>query len=134
VRLGRATPKKRLTATIPARAIELHRRLHVIVKQAPDRAKFNPNKMGKSDLARGRHLFAGLNSFEPGQVHEPHSHCDRDKLYVVMEGRGELTIGEETATVVPGDVALAEADVVHSLRNNGNERLVVLVVMGPPPG
>jgi quercetin dioxygenase-like cupin family protein len=106
----------------------------MIVKRATDRAGFDRAKMAKSDLARGRHLFAGLNSFEPGQVHEPHAHCDRDKLYVVMQGRGELTIGSETATVEPGDVALAEADVVHSLRNSGPDRLVVLVVMGPPPG
>ena len=106
----------------------------MIVKGAAARARFDARKMGKTDVARGRHLFAGLNAFEPGQLHEPHAHCDRDKLYVVMEGRGELTIGEESTTVAPGDVALAEADVVHSLRNPGPERLVVLIVMGPPPG
>ena len=55
-------------------------------------------------------------------------------LYVVLEGRGELTIGDESAEVGPGDVALAEADVVHALRNPGPERLVVLIVMSPPPG
>ena len=76
----------------------------MIVKQATDRATFSTQKMGKSDLARGRHLFAGLNAFEPGQTHEPHAHCDRDKLYVVMQGRGELTIGDETQSVGPGDV------------------------------
>lgn len=105
----------------------------MIVKQASGRATFDPQKMGKSDLARGRHLFAGLNAFEPGQLHEPHTHCERDKLYAVLEGHGELTIGDETTTVGPGDVALAEAGVVHSLANPGPERLVVLVVMGPPP-
>ena len=106
----------------------------MIVKQATDRATFSTQKMGKSDLARGRHLFAGLNAFEPGQTHEPHAHCDRDKLYVVMQGRGELTIGDETQSVGPGDVALAPADIVHSLSNPGPERLVVLVVMAPAPG
>ena len=105
----------------------------MIVKNAATRAKLGPNKMGKADLVRGEHLFAGLNAFEPGQVHEPHAHCDRDKLYVVLEGRGELVIGEETSTVDVGDVALAQANVVHSLRNPGPDRLVVLVVMAPPP-
>ncbi len=106
----------------------------MIVKRSMEHAKFDGRKMGESDLARGKHLFAGLNAFEPGQQHAPHAHCDRDKLYVVMEGRGELTIGGQTTTVAPGDVALAEADVVHSLCNPGPDRLVVLVVMGPPPG
>jgi quercetin dioxygenase-like cupin family protein len=105
----------------------------MIVRDAAARARFGAGKMGKADVARGEHLFAGLNAFEPGQVHEPHAHCDRDKLYVVMQGRGELTIGEERSTVSAGDVALAPADVVHSLRNPGPDRLVVLVVMAPSP-
>ena len=105
----------------------------MIVKNAAALAKFNEQKMGKADLARGAHLFAGLNSFEPGQVHEPHAHCDRDKLYLILQGSGELTIGEETSIVKSGDVALAAADVVHSLKNPGPDRLVALVVMGPPP-
>ena len=105
----------------------------MIVKRSVEHARFSERKMGKVDLARGKHLFAGLNAFEPGQLHAPHAHCDRDKIYVVMEGRGELTIADQTTTVAPGDVALAEADVVHSLRNPGPDRLVVLVVMGPPP-
>ena len=105
----------------------------MIFKDAASLATFNPDKMGKFDLARGEHLFAGLNSFEPGQTHEPHAHCDRDKLYVVMQGRGHLTLGDETTEVGPGDAALAAADVVHALHNPGPDRLVVLVVMAPPP-
>lgn len=106
----------------------------MIIRNTAERASFKTEKMGKADLARGDHLFAGLNAFEPGQVHEPHTHCDRDKLYVVLEGRGELTIGEETSTVAQGDVGLAAAGVIHSLENPGPGRLVALVVMGPPPG
>ena len=88
----------------------------MIFKQAADRASFGADKMGKADLA-----------------HEPHTHCDRDKLYVILQGRGELTVGEETSMVEPGDVAFAAADVVHSLNNPGPDRLIVLVAMGPPP-
>ena len=106
----------------------------MIFKHAAARASFHPDKMGKADLASGEHLFSGLNAFEPGQAHEPHAHCDRDKLYVILEGHGELTVGEETSNVEPGDVAYAAAEVVHSLKNTGDERLVALVVMGPPPG
>ena len=106
----------------------------MIIKNAARRAEFDPKKMGKADLARGQHLFAGLNAFEPGQGHEPHSHCDRDKIYVVLSGEGEVTIGEESSRVAVGDVALAPSGVVHSVRNTGPAGLVLLVVMGPPPG
>jgi quercetin dioxygenase-like cupin family protein len=107
--------------------------MRMIIDDVAQRATFRTDKMGKSDLVRGDHLFAGLNAFEPGQAHEPHAHCDRDKLYVVVRGKGELVIGEETSGVSAGDVALAPADIVHSLRNPGPDRLVVLVVMAPPP-
>ena len=89
--------------------------------------------MGKADLVSGAHLFCGLNAFEPGQEHEPHAHCDRDKTYLVLEGHGEMTIGGEVAAVGPGDFAFAAADVVHSVRNTGDERLIVFVTMSPPP-
>ena len=105
----------------------------MILKDAVRHARFDAEKMGKADLAKGEHLFAGLNGLEPGQAHEPHAHCDRDKFYVVMQGEGELTIGDETSIVSAGDVALAPADVVHSLRNTGPDRLVALIVMAPAP-
>jgi len=105
----------------------------MIVKQALLHAVFRPDGMGKADLVRGEHLFAGLNAFEPGQEHKPHAHCERDKIYFVIEGQGELEVGEETTRVTAGDMALAPAGVVHALRNPGPERLVAMIVMGPPP-
>ena len=105
----------------------------MIVKRSAERARFRDDKMGKADLAAGEHMFCGLNAFEPGQEHEPHKHCDRDKTYLVLEGRGELRVGDEISTVGPGDFAFAPADVVHSLRNSSDERLVVFVAMSPPP-
>ena len=53
----------------------------MILKNAAGRAVFNPDKMGKVDLAVCDHLFTGLNAFEAEQEHEPHTHCDRDKVY-----------------------------------------------------
>jgi quercetin dioxygenase-like cupin family protein len=105
----------------------------MIIDDAAALAQYRQDKMGKADLVSGSHLFAGLNAFEAGQAHEPHAHCERDKLYVVLEGQGELTVGADTRTVGPGAVALAPADVVHALRNPGPERLLVLIVMAPPP-
>ncbi len=105
----------------------------MIIKGAAARAHFDGSKMGKCDLARGEQMFVGLNAFEPGQRHEPHTHCDRDKLYVVLEGQGRLMIGGDSADVSGGDVALAPAGVEHSLENRGDGRLVALVAMAPPP-
>ena len=89
--------------------------------------------MGKSTVARGDYLFAGLNSFEPGQEHAPHAHEGQDKLYVILEGNGMVHVGDQTELLSAGDAAFAPSGVIHSIRNPGPERLVVMAVLAPPP-
>ena len=66
----------------------------MFVKRISAAAEFTPDKMGKSALFRGDHLFAGLNSFEPGQEHAAHAHAGQDKLYLILEGSGLVQIGD----------------------------------------
>ena len=96
-------------------------------------AAFAAEKMGKTTLVRGESLFAGLNCFEPGQEHALHAHAGQEKLYVVLEGSGEVRVGDETESLAAGDAAFAPSGVVHSIRNPGPGRLVVMVVLSPPP-
>jgi len=95
-------------------------------------AKFAPDKMGKSTLVQGDFLFAGLNSFEPGQEHAPHVHEGQDKLYVVLEGEAVVRVDDQAEVLTAGDAAFAPAGVVHSIRNSGTERLVVMAILSPP--
>jgi mannose-6-phosphate isomerase-like protein (cupin superfamily) len=105
----------------------------MILHNTAANAQFRPDKMGKSDLAVSEHLFAGLNCFEPGQQHQLHTHAGQDKLYFVLEGEGDVTVGTQQARIRPGDLVLARASEEHSLINPGPGRLVVMVVMAPPP-
>ena len=106
----------------------------MIVKQLAGLAEFSPQKMAKTDIARGETLFAGLNCFEPGQEHAAHTHAGQDKLYVVLEGDAEIEVGGEKQLVAAGGGAFAPSGIVHSIRNRGEKRLVVLAVLAPPPG
>ena len=90
----------------------------MFVRQPAALATFSPDRMTKSTLARGEFLFAGLN----------------DKLYVVLQGAAEVLIGDATELLATGDIALAPSGVLHSIRNPGPGRLVVMAVLGPPPG
>lgn len=105
----------------------------MLIKKVSTLAQFSPAKMGKSTLAQGDFLFAGLNSFEPGQEHALHSHAGQDKLYVVLEGTGVVQVGEESDTLTVGDAAFAPSGVPHAIRNPGPARLVVMAVLAPPP-
>lgn len=97
------------------------------------RAVWNPAKMGKATLFEGAGLMAGLNAFEPGQEHASHAHAGTDKLYHVVEGRGEFTVGGETQLLERGALVFAPAGVAHGVKSVGPGRLLVLAVMGPPP-
>jgi quercetin dioxygenase-like cupin family protein len=105
----------------------------MFAKQVAGLARFGAEKMSKSTLFTGECLFAGLNCFEPGQEHAPHAHAGQDKLYVLMEGSGEVQVGERRELLSAGDTAFAPAGVLHSIRNPGPQRLVVLAVLAPPP-
>ena len=105
----------------------------MILTNIAARAEFSEEKMGKLTLAKGGYLYAGLNCFLPGQEHKAHTHEGQDKMYVILEGSGEATVGEHTSQVTTGDLVLAPSGVVHSLRNTGAANLVVLVVFAPPP-
>lgn len=96
-------------------------------------AVFAPDKMGKSTVAQGDFLFAGLNCFEPGQEHAPHAHAGQDKLYLILEGAGIVMVGDQSERLSSGDAAFAPSGVVHSIRNPGPDRLVVMAVLAPPP-
>jgi mannose-6-phosphate isomerase-like protein (cupin superfamily) len=105
----------------------------MVIRNAVSQAVFRNDKMGKATLAAADHLFAGLNAFEPGQEHKLHTHTGQDKFYFVLEGVGEVTVGEQEALIGPGDFVLARSGEEHALRNPGPGRLIVLVAMAPPP-
>jgi len=105
----------------------------MFVREVSSLAKFTPDKMGKRDVARGEFLFAGLNSFEPGQEHSPHAHAGQDKLYVILEGSGVVQVGGQSEVLSAGDAAFAPSGLMHSIRNPGPGRLVVMAVLAPPP-
>ena len=95
-------------------------------------AVFGAERAGKADLFTGRHLFLGLNCFEPGQSQRVHTHAGADKFYLVVSGRAKLTVGDETREVGAGTVVWAPADVPHGV-SEALERTVLLVGIAPPP-
>jgi quercetin dioxygenase-like cupin family protein len=97
------------------------------------KALYQPAKMGKSTLFQGAAMMVGLNAFEPGQEHAPHAHAGVDKLYHVVEGRGDFSVGDVVKSVAAGSLVFAPAGIPHGVKNPGPARLLVLVVMSPPP-
>lgn len=98
-----------------------------------DHVGASPEGWFKSTIFLSPNMLVGLDCLEPGQAQPPHKHHGRDKLYFVLEGEGEITIGDETRRLGSGDLAWAPADIPHSVRNLGPTRLTMLIAMAPEP-
>jgi mannose-6-phosphate isomerase-like protein (cupin superfamily) len=94
-----------------------------------DRTGAATEKFFKTTLWQGEILMVGLNCLEPNQIQNVHAHEDADKVYFVLEGRGQFTIGNLVAEATTGMMVLARAGVPHGVTNTGSERLSLLVAM-----
>lgn len=74
-------------------------------------------------------LSGGLYVLEAGAT-DPQSPHTEDELYVVMSGRGSVTVGGEVRPIVAGSVVFVAAAVEHRFHDI-EERLVLLVMFGP---
>jgi len=90
---------------------------------------YQPDKMAKVDLVSSPHLVTGLNCFEPGQVQKVHAHAGADKLYYVVEGSGEFSVGTEKRNLAAGDLLYVPESIEHGVVNTGSGRLAVLIVI-----
>ena len=89
--------------------------------------------VGKATLFQSARLLLGLNCLEPGVEQRVHTHEGQDKFYHVLEGRGEFTVGDEVREAGVGHTVWAPSEVLHGVRNRGEERLVLLVGIAPSP-
>jgi mannose-6-phosphate isomerase-like protein (cupin superfamily) len=71
--------------------------------------------------------FLAIASLAPGK--EIEAHVDpMEEIYFVMTGSGKMHVDEDSRQVGPGDATWIPAGSAHSLLNNSNEDLVILVV------
>jgi len=96
-------------------------------------AQWRSDKMGKSTLYESPRLLVGLNAFEPGQAHALHAHEGMDKVYQVIEGKGEFLLDGRELPMKEGDMLAAPPGVPHGVRNTGAGRLLMLVILAPAP-
>lgn len=74
-------------------------------------------------------LSGGLYVLEAAAVDSQTPHTE-DELYVVMSGRGRITVGDEVRDVRAGTVIFVAAGVTHRFHDI-DERLVLVVAFGP---
>ena len=96
-------------------------------------AVWDPERMGKATLYQSPRMLVGLNAFEPGQEHRLHAHAGLDKVYHVLSGRGLFLLADREIPMTAGMMLVAPEGVEHGIRNDGDERLLVLAILAPSP-
>jgi mannose-6-phosphate isomerase-like protein (cupin superfamily) len=61
----------------------------------------------------------------------PHHHVRTEEIYYVLEGRGLMRIGRETAAVGPGDAIAIPPGISHQITNTGSGTLTFLCCCAP---
>ena len=69
---------------------------------------------------------------EPGSEQAVHSHDGREQVYVVVQGRGAMWVGDEVEEVAAGTMILVPPGTDHSIRNVGEEKLIYVSATSPP--
>jgi quercetin dioxygenase-like cupin family protein len=98
-----------------------------------DHARFSPERMAKITLGATARVHLDLYALEAGQAQKVHTHDDQDKVYVVLEGRGRITVGASEETLEAGEAIVAAAGTPHGVVNDSGARLLLLVLVSPPP-
>jgi quercetin dioxygenase-like cupin family protein len=104
-----------------------------LIKNPTLAAAFSDEKMKKVNLFESPHLFCDVYCLKPGQSQEVHSHAHNDKVYYALTGTVDVTLGDETRPLPPGELAIAPAGVPHGVENRTTANATLLVVMAPNP-
>ncbi len=67
----------------------------------------------------------------PGRSTLPHRHLKTEEIYYILEGRGLMRVGEETAEIGPGDAVAIPPGQSHAITNIGTAELKFLCCSAP---
>ena len=98
-----------------------------------DHVKTSGDKLAKVGLSSTARTQLDLYCVTPGQSQSVHRHDGEDKIYYVLEGTGRFSVGGVEERLGAGEAVVAPAGVDHGLVNDGDELLLVLVMVAPPP-
>lgn len=95
------------------------------------------NQMRLLNTDLGKQLEAGslaarLWRLRPGQASTRHRHALQEELYVLLEGRGRIRVGDESLELGLLDALLVEPDTVRQVFNDTDAEALWLVAGAPP--
>ena len=89
------------------------------------------NLVGGASPIQATNFSLGYVTLEPKGGQVPWHNQEQEEVYFIVEGTGEMCIGEEKQTVVGGQCVEIPSTVYHQLTNIGDTKLIMIYCYGP---
>lgn len=89
------------------------------------------NLVGGASPIQCEHFSLGYVVLEPNGGQVPWHNQDQEEIYFIVEGHGEMCLGEERQTVEAGQAVFIPPHEFHQLTNTSQERMVMIYCYGP---
>ena len=89
------------------------------------------NLVGGASPIQATNYSIGLVTLEPHGGQVPWHNQEQEETYLILEGIGEMCLGEEKSTVTAGQAIYIPTKVFHQLTNTGDFPMRMLYCYGP---
>ena len=89
------------------------------------------NLVGGMSPIQATNFAMGHVTLEPNGGQVPWHNQDQEEIYFIVEGEGEMCLGEERRTIKAGQAAHIPSGVFHQLTNTGSAPMRMIYVYGP---
>ncbi|WP_425060065.1 hypothetical protein SCACP_07130 [Sporomusa carbonis] len=89
---------------------------------------YQPGKVVSLTLSQNKTVSITLFAFAQGEAISPHS-APGDAMVYILDGRAEITIGNEKITATTGQVVVMPANIPHGLDAVDNFKMLLVLIM-----
>jgi len=89
------------------------------------------NLVGGLSPIQAAHFSMGFVTLDPNGGQVPWHNQEQEEIYFVLEGMGEMCLGDERQILTAGQVVTIPGGVFHQMTNVGSEPLKMIYVYGP---
>ncbi len=105
--------------------------LHAIEGRTYPARRRTQNLVGGASPIQATNFSMGYVTLEPQGGQVPWHNQEQEEVYVIVEGTGEMCLGDERQTVTTGQAVSIPPGVFHQLTNIGDTPLSMIYCYGP---
>jgi mannose-6-phosphate isomerase-like protein (cupin superfamily) len=110
--------------------------LHALIVRSEQALPIKPFGLDMKVLltteATGGAISVLMANHKPGEGPPDHVHFNQEEMFFILEGRYEVTVGDQTSVVAPGTIVFIPRNVMHRFKNIGGSmgRMLDLTLPG----